>query len=69
MQLLYMIEKLPDGSISHSDRSLSMVIPPCAVGVAYLWETTPVLATKALPIYANDEFELPGAPWLIKVEI
>ena len=34
-----------------------------ATAVAYLWETTPVLGTEALPIYASDEYRLPGAPW------
>ena len=34
------------------------------VALAYLWETTPVLGTEALPMYADDEFRLPGAPWI-----
>ena len=41
-----------------------MTIPSDANGLAYLWETTPVLGMKALPMYAADEFELPGAPWI-----
>ena len=41
-----------------------MTIPSCACGLAYLWETTPVLGTRALPMYADDGFGLPGAPWM-----
>ena len=46
-----------------------MIIPPCATALAYLWETTPVLATRALPLYADDENGLPGAPWVVNVEL
>ena len=41
-----------------------MNVPYCTVALAYLWETTPVLGTEALPMYAADEFRLPGAPWI-----
>ena len=44
-----------------------MTIPSNANGLAYLWEETPVLGTGALPLYADDEFGLPGAPWVIDV--
>ena len=44
-----------------------MVIPSCAVDLAYLWEATPVSGTKALPLYADDMFELPEPPWIKEV--
>ena len=59
-----LLTQLPVGSVANSDKALSMEIPSCATALAYLWETTPVLGTKALPLYADDEFELPGAPWV-----
>ena len=59
--------QLPEKSVSNEEKTLSMMIPSCAVGLAYLWETTPVLGTKALPLYADDMFELPGAPWIKEV--
>ena len=31
--------------------------------LAYLWEDNPVLEYLGAPIYANDEYKLPGAPW------
>ena len=39
----------------------------CTVGLAYLWETTSVLGTKALSLFADDMFELPRAPWIKEV--
>ena len=48
--------------------SLSFIVESQATAIAYLWETTPVLGTKGLPMYANDEFQLPGAPWWMKIE-
>ena len=59
--------QLPENSVSNEEKTLSMMIPSCAIGLAYLWETTPVLGTKALPLYADDMFELPGAPWIKEV--
>ena len=59
--------QLPENSVSNLEKTLSMMIPSCAIGLAYLWETTPVLGTKALPLYADDMFELPGAPWIKEV--
>ena len=44
-----------------------MIIPKCSVGLAYIWETTPVLGTRALPLYADDVDGLPGAPWVKEV--
>ena len=44
-----------------------MNLPACTVGLAYLWETSPVLETEALPLYARNNFELPGAPWITKI--
>ena len=38
-----------------------------ATALAYLWETTPVLGTEALPIYADNEFRLPGEPWVLEL--
>ena len=31
--------------------------------LAYLWEDKPVLEYLGAPIYAVDEYKLPGAPW------
>ena len=42
-----------------------MIVEDSATALAYLWATTPVLGMEALPIYADDEFKLPGAPWWI----
>ena len=41
-----------------------MTIPENTFVLAYLWKTTPVLGTKALPMYSADEFELPAGPWI-----
>ena len=46
-----------------------MMIPSCSIALAYLWETTPVLGTRALPLYADDIFGLPGAPWMKNIEL
>ena len=51
-------------NVSVAGRAISTVIPSCSVGLAYLWKTTPVIGTEALPIYADNEFQLPAAPWL-----
>ena len=61
--------QLPEGSVSAADQSLSMTIPSCSVGLAYLWEVTPVLGTAALPMYAKigAPYGLPGAPWVREV--
>ena len=43
-----------------------MIVNSSASGLAYLWETTPVLGMEALPIYGfghNEDYKLPGAPW------
>ena len=42
-----------------------MIVDGSATALAYLWATTPVLGMEALPMYSDDEFKLPGAPWLI----
>ena len=52
---------------SASENSIGFQVDAKASALAYLWETTPVLGTEALPIYANDEFKLPGAPWMIEL--
>lgn len=62
-------EKLPEGSVSNNDQTLSMMIPSCSIALAYLWETTPVLGTRALPMYADDIFGLPGAPWMKNIDL
>ena len=36
-------------------------------GLAYLWEDTPTVTNFGLPIYAADEYHLPGAPWKVYV--
>ena len=38
-----------------------------ANGIAYLWEDSPVKGMLAAPIYSNDDFRLPAAPWKIPV--
>ena len=55
-------------TLSLNGRAFAMVIPACSIGIAYLWETTPVLATEGLPIYAADQFSLPAAPWMRPIE-
>jgi len=55
--------KIPANSVTALDQSLTMIVDGKATALAYLWETTPVIGTEALPIYADDEFRLPGAPW------
>lgn len=37
-------------------------------GLAYLWEDTPTKTNFGLPIYADDEYYLPAAPWKVQVE-
>ena len=55
--------QVPANSVTASTQSLSIIVDFKATALAYLWETTPVIGTEALPIYADDEFRLPGAPW------
>ena len=55
--------QIPANSVTALNQSLTMIVDYKATAVAYLWETTPVIGTEALPIYADDEFRLPGAPW------
>ena len=50
-------------------RAISMSVPADTVGVAYLWETTPVLQMEGLPIYAADQYRLPAAPWIRQIEL
>ena len=45
-----------------------MILDYPSTALAYLWETTPVLGTEALPIYANNEYKLPAAPWWTPIE-
>ena len=56
-------------NVSLDGRAISMSVPVDTVGVAYLWETTPVLQMEGLPIYAADQFRLPAAPWIRKIEL
>ena len=62
-----MFQKI-SSSVSVTNQSLSFKVDLSTIAVAYLWETTPVLGTEALPIYANNEFKLPGAPWMIMID-
>ena len=55
--------QIPANSVTASDQSLTIIVDGKDTALAYLWETTPVIGTEALPIYADDEFRLPGAPW------
>ena len=59
--------QLKDKSVSSNNQALSVTIPSCSVGLAYLWETSPVLQMEGLPLYANDSFGLPGAPWIKEI--
>ena len=36
-------------------------------GIAYMWEDTPVQGMLAAPIYSDDEFRLPAAPWTFEL--
>ena len=40
-----------------------MIVNNRATAIAYLWETTPVLGMEALPMYADNDYKLPAAPW------
>ena len=55
--------QIPPNSVSVNSQSLSMIVDAYATSIAYLWETTPVLGTEALPIYADNQYRLPAAPW------
>ena len=62
------IFQIPDGNVGVSNQALSVGrIDPTASGLAYLWETNPVLKTEALPLYGDDVHHLPGAPWCINL--
>lgn len=37
-------------------------------GLAYLWEDTPTKRMIGLPIYSNDRFQLPAAPWKYELD-
>ena len=57
--------QLPENSVTQTDVfTLEFSLPSCAVGLAYLWETTPVLTMRGLPIYQMGLQKLPGAPWV-----
>ena len=56
-------------NVNLNGRAISMLVPTDTVGVAYLWETTPVLQMEGLPIYAADQFRLPAAPWIRNIEL
>ena len=57
--------QLPENSVTQTDVfTLEFSLPSCAVGLAYLWETTPVLTMRGLPIYQMGLHKLPGAPWV-----
>ena len=58
---------MPPESVTAKSPSISMIIGSDVTAIAYLWELTPVIGTQALPIYADDDFELPAAPWWISV--
>lgn len=62
-------KKIPKNSVSvsSSGNSLAFQVVSEATALAYLWETTPVLGTEALPIYADNEFRLPGGPWVLEL--
>jgi hypothetical protein len=55
--------------VAFTEQAISLKLDICATGLAYLWETSPVLATDATPIHSNDEFRLPGAPWKRQVAV
>ena len=55
--------------VNLNGRVISMSVPADTVGVAYLWETTPVLQMEGLPIYAADQYRLPAAPWIKQIEL
>ena len=61
--------QIPPNSVTASSMSLSMVVETNSTALAYLWETTPVLGTGALPIYADDEYKFPAAPWWYIIDI
>ncbi len=52
-----------------SENSLLVYFDSCGVGLAYLWNETPVLGTEALPLYSTNNFKLPAAPWKVPVKI
>ena len=56
-------------NVNVEGRAISMLVPADTVGVAYLWETTPVLQLEGLPIYAADQYRLPAAPWIRQIEL
>lgn len=35
--------------------------------LAYMWADTPVKVYLGAPIYATDEYRLPGAPWVFSL--
>lgn len=39
----------------------------CNSALAYAWEDIPVEAYLGAPIYANDRFQLPAAPWKVNL--
>ena len=65
-------ELMPKESVTGSESGKTIIIDlalatKCAYNeirnLAYLWEDKPVLEYLGAPIYANDEYKLPGAPW------
>ena len=44
---------------------INVTLPRCngPSSLAYLWAESPVIATKGLPIYSTNQYELPAAPW------
>ena len=61
--------QLPPNSVTSSGMALSMKVDLATIALAYLWETNPVVGTEALPIYADNIYKLPSAPWMTTIDL
>ncbi len=48
---------------------MDIKVPYDAYALAYLWSESPVEGNRAAPIYSDDRFHLPAAPFKIVIKL
>ncbi len=65
----FQLESTTVSQSSSPSSSVTVLVPSSATGLAYLWNESPLLVPLAAPIYADDAFGLPAAPFKMPVVI